>query len=84
MVLVLCALVIRDILRPDRDPVRMAGDDDPSGGVLENADDRVTVPSLPSLWRPGRVRRAGQPAPAGDALPSDTIDLVDDTPAAQR
>ncbi|MFJ3905174.1 glycosyltransferase family 87 protein [Streptomyces sp. NPDC090025] len=37
--LYLCALVVRDILAPDRDPVRREGADDPSGGVLDGADD---------------------------------------------
>jgi uncharacterized membrane protein len=37
--LYLCAVVVRDILRPDRDVVRRAGDDDPSGGVLDGARD---------------------------------------------
>ncbi len=37
--LYLCVMVVRDILMPDRDPVRRAGDDDPSGGVLDGADD---------------------------------------------
>jgi len=37
-------VVVRDILLPYRDPVRMGGDDDPSGGVLDHADD---VPLLP-------------------------------------
>jgi uncharacterized membrane protein len=35
--LLLVALVIRNIWRPDHDPVRAAGDDDPHGGVLDNA-----------------------------------------------
>nr|BFD83856.1 glycosyltransferase 87 family protein [Streptomyces sp. Xyl84] len=35
----LCAVVVRDILVPDRDVVRQAGDDDPSGGVLDGAED---------------------------------------------
>ncbi|MGW1762513.1 glycosyltransferase family 87 protein [Streptomyces sp. NPDC002073] len=35
----LCAVVVRDILRPDRDPVRRDGSDDPSGGVLDGAPD---------------------------------------------
>ncbi|WP_344011647.1 glycosyltransferase family 87 protein [Streptomyces thermospinosisporus] len=35
----LCAMVVRDILMPERDPVRRAGDDDPSGGVLDGAED---------------------------------------------
>ncbi len=50
LLLVLVFLVVRDIVRPASDPVRMTGDDDPSGGVLEDAADRFTVPSLPALW----------------------------------
>jgi len=37
--LYLCALVVRDILAPDRDPVRRDGADDPSGGVLDGAEE---------------------------------------------
>ncbi|MFJ4697592.1 glycosyltransferase family 87 protein [Streptomyces sp. NPDC088768] len=37
--LYLCAVVVRDILLPERDPVRASGDDDPSGGVLDGAPD---------------------------------------------
>jgi uncharacterized membrane protein len=37
--LFLCAVVVRDILMPERDPVRRSGDDDPSGGVLDGAED---------------------------------------------
>ena len=67
MVLVLVAWVIRDIVRPAGDPVRMAGDDDPSGGVLEAAPDRFTLPSLPALWTRWRARRAGRGAPVAVA-----------------
>jgi uncharacterized membrane protein len=35
----LCAVVVRDILTPDQDAVRRSGDDDPSGGVLDGAED---------------------------------------------
>jgi uncharacterized membrane protein len=40
----LCAVVVRDILRPEYDPVRAPdangiADDDPAGGVLDNAPD---------------------------------------------
>lgn len=62
LVLVLVYLVVRDIIRPEQDLVRMAGDDDPSGGVLENAPDRFTVPSLPALW--ARRRAAAPPVDA--------------------
>ena len=58
MVIVLVVLGLREILRPERDLVRIAGDDDPSGGPLENAPDRFRLPSLPALWR--RRRRANQ------------------------
>ncbi|MGH3903799.1 MAG: glycosyltransferase family 87 protein [Pseudonocardiaceae bacterium] len=42
-VLVLCALVLREIWRPEHDVVRQAGDDDPHGGVLDGAPDAVML-----------------------------------------
>ena len=39
-VALLSGLVVADILRPDRDAVRSAGDDDPAGGVLAGTADR--------------------------------------------
>ncbi|CAL9484663.1 hypothetical protein SUDANB70_03114 [Streptomyces sp. enrichment culture] len=39
--LYLCVMVVRDILQPERDPVRRSGGDDPSGGVLDGAEDVV-------------------------------------------
>ena len=57
-ILLLCGLVVKDILRPDTDVVRAAGEDDPAGGVLSGAPDRVTL-------RPGLRRIAtGTPATA--------------------
>ena len=47
-VLLLVALVLRAIWQPDHDPVRMAGDDDPHGGVLDGAPERL--PAAP-IWR---------------------------------
>lgn len=39
LVLLYCAFVVRDILRPARDPVRADGlDDDPAGGVLDRTE----------------------------------------------
>jgi hypothetical protein len=35
MLLVLMALVVRDILRPEYDVVRRSGMDDPAGGILD-------------------------------------------------
>jgi glycosyl transferase family 87 len=39
----LAAAVIYDILHPERDVVRQAGNDDPAGGVLDGAEDRVVL-----------------------------------------
>jgi hypothetical protein len=49
-VIVLMALVVRDVLRPDGDVVRTSwlGIDDPAGGVLDDAPDAITLrPSGP-------------------------------------
>jgi len=49
----LAAYVVRDIFRPERDVVRAQGLDDPAGGVLDQAPDRVTI-----RWkRPARLAR---------------------------
>jgi hypothetical protein len=37
----LCAVVVRDIVRPSHDPLRQKGEDDPAGGVLDGAPDVV-------------------------------------------
>ncbi|MGR3936629.1 glycosyltransferase family 87 protein [Streptomyces sp. BRA346] len=41
--LFLCAMVVRDALVPDRDPVRRDGSDDPGGGVLDRAPDAFVL-----------------------------------------
>ncbi|MET8680401.1 glycosyltransferase 87 family protein [Streptomyces sp. NPDC004647] len=41
--LYLCAVVVRDVLLPERDVVRRDGSDDPSGGVLDGAADVVVL-----------------------------------------
>jgi uncharacterized membrane protein len=43
---VLVGLVVRDVLRPGRDPVRATYDDDPDGGVLDGAPDAPWVARL--------------------------------------
>jgi uncharacterized membrane protein len=49
-VLGLCALVVYEIYRPASDLVRRGGEDDPAGGVLDGAEDKVRL-------RPRRPRR---------------------------
>lgn len=41
--LYLCALLVRDALFPERDPVRQDGSDDPGGGPLDRAPDRFVL-----------------------------------------
>ncbi|MEW2129222.1 glycosyltransferase 87 family protein [Streptomyces sp. NPDC005435] len=50
--LYLCAVVVRDILLPERDVVRLAGDDDPSGGVLDGAPDVFVLGAAAQNRRP--------------------------------
>jgi hypothetical protein len=49
-VLGLCALVIREIYRPELDLVRQAGYDDPCGGVLDGAPDVRVLRLPPVSW----------------------------------
>ncbi|RRO13840.1 DUF2029 domain-containing protein [Saccharopolyspora rhizosphaerae] len=55
LVVLLCVLVVREVLRPERDAVRTAlavpgdhadGVDDPCGGVLDGSRDRFVVPGV--------------------------------------
>jgi uncharacterized membrane protein len=62
LLIALVVLIVRDAVRPQRDLVRVAGDDDPSGGVIDGAPDRFTIPSLPGLISRWRGRR--EPGPA--------------------
>jgi hypothetical protein len=59
-VLVLMALVVRDVLRPDGDVVRTSwpGVDDPAGGVLDHAPDRVRLRGF-RLGREGSAAEGG-------------------------
>lgn len=43
LIIMLIVMVVREILRPATDLIRQAGDDDPSGGVLADAPDRVRI-----------------------------------------
>ncbi|MGI5339016.1 glycosyltransferase family 87 protein [Streptomyces sp. CA-181903] len=53
--LYLCALVVRDVLRPDRDVIRRDGSDDPSGGPFDRAPDiRVLGRARPREWQDER------------------------------
>ncbi|WP_025738213.1 glycosyltransferase family 87 protein [Mycobacterium genavense] len=66
-VVALCALVIRQIYRPDEDLVRWEGRvDDPSGGAFDRAPD-APPGWLPDWLRPAHTRRTGPAVPSPDA-----------------
>jgi uncharacterized membrane protein len=73
-VMALCALVIRQIYRPELDLVRQVGAggrvDDPSGGVFENAVDE------PPRWLPSWLRPQGQPEPIRTPTPEPEPELT--------
>src|ERR1700678_3460006 len=56
-VALLAAYVVRDILVPERDVVRVLGSDDPAGGVLDQAEDHFRLRLTPLLRRAGFSRR---------------------------
>ncbi|ATE57840.1 glycosyltransferase family 87 protein [Actinosynnema pretiosum] len=47
-VLLLCAVVLREVYKPSLDLVRVSGDDDPAGGVLDGAPDRRVLRLRPA------------------------------------
>ncbi|HZN71831.1 MAG TPA: glycosyltransferase 87 family protein [Micromonosporaceae bacterium] len=51
-VAVLCGLIVRDILRPERDVVRRTYDDDPDGGVFDGAPDAPWIGAVRAKLRP--------------------------------
>jgi uncharacterized membrane protein len=51
-VAVLCGFVVRDILRPELDPVRATYADDPDGGVFDGAPDAPWVPTRSAAGKP--------------------------------
>jgi uncharacterized membrane protein len=60
----LAAVVVIDILRPERDLVRLSGQDDPAGGILDGAPDRIVL-----SWERG-ARRHAQVSPGLSTRPA--------------
>ncbi len=48
-----CGVIVRDILRPEHDPIRADGSDDPAGGVLDGAPDLRHTPLREALTTVG-------------------------------
>ncbi|MDG4857227.1 glycosyltransferase 87 family protein [Streptomyces sp. T-3] len=78
--LYLCAVVVRDILMPERDVVRRDGSDDPSGGVLDGAPD---VFALGRAAHPPRHAAAAQAAP-GTYVQWGMAETLRNGPAGER
>jgi uncharacterized membrane protein len=77
-------LVVNDVLHPERDVVRLSGQDDPAGGVLDGAPDRLVLG-----WLPG-ARRAAQASvslsrsqPMSAASPASGVSHTTGAPAAR-
>ncbi|WP_049575276.1 glycosyltransferase family 87 protein [Streptomyces sp. SBT349] len=70
--LYLCALVVRDALRPEYDLVRRDGSDDPGGGALDGAPDVFTLrrrretPTTPTAFVDWGIPAPERPSPPGD------------------
>jgi uncharacterized membrane protein len=78
-VITLCALVIRQIYRPELDLVRCRGQvDDPSGGMFERAPD-APPDWLPDWLRPQAGRTRITPAPDRSTEPEDKPDFARST-----
>jgi uncharacterized membrane protein len=60
----LCAVIVRDVLRPEHDPVRADGSDDPAGGVLDGAPDAPAAVRLRRRYAGPRPPPAVRPADA--------------------
>ncbi|RMI42148.1 glycosyltransferase family 87 protein [Streptomyces triticirhizae] len=75
----LCAMVVRDALRPEHDPVRRDGSDDPGGGVLDGAPDSFTLrrrraipPAAPNAYVAWGTSRPAAPPPPVPSRPDRT------------
>ncbi|MCT2589235.1 glycosyltransferase 87 family protein [Streptomyces sp. N2-109] len=70
--LYLCAVIVRDVLMPERDVVRRDGTDDPAGGVLDRAPDQFVLGYTARSRRAAAERGdAGLGGPVGWGTPPD-------------
>jgi hypothetical protein len=80
----LAAVVVTDILRPERDLVRLSGRDDPAGGVLDAAPDRIVLSWERGGRRPAQLSESlsrSQPMSAGS--PASGVSQMTGAPAAR-
>jgi hypothetical protein len=78
----LAAAVIYDILHPERDVVRLAGNDDPAGGVLDGAEDRVVL-TFPRTARSVQAATLSRSQTISAASPDPGVSQMTGAPAAR-
>lgn len=78
-------LVVRDVLVPERDVVRQAGVDDPAGGVLNGARDRVRISWRLAFRRPpqGEAASLSRNQAMSSARPAWGVSQITGAPAAR-
>jgi uncharacterized membrane protein len=80
----LAAVVVIDILRPERDLVRLSGQDDPAGGVLDGAPDRLVLRWVRGARRPVQVSASlSRSQPMSAASPASGVSQTTGAPAAR-
>jgi uncharacterized membrane protein len=77
-------VVVADILRPERDVVRVSGQDDPAGGVLDGAPDRLLLRWERGARRPLQLSASlSRSQPMSAASPASGVSHTTGAPAAR-
>jgi uncharacterized membrane protein len=80
----LAAVVVVDVLHPERDVVRISGRDDPAGGVLDGAPDRLVLDWERVARRPPQTSASlSRSQPMSAASPSSGVSHRTGAPAAR-
>ena len=80
----LSAAVVVEVLQPERDAVRLSGRDDPAGGVLDGAPDRLVLGWQRSLRRPAQASASlPRSQPMSVASPASGVSQTTGAPAAR-
>src|SRR6185437_8965244 len=80
----LATLVVVDVLHPERDAVRFYGQDDPAGGVLDGAPDRIVLNWERGSRRPAQASASlSRSQPMSAASPASGVSHSTGAPAAR-
>ncbi len=79
-----CGFVVIDVLHPERDVVRLSGRDDPAGGVLDGAPDRLVLGWQRGARRPAQASASlSRSQPISAASPAPGVSQITGAPAAR-